>query len=66
MNSHKDVTHPRVLSSQFRRQAATAIAEFEGAIRDLSEDGDDAQRERMQSAAEAIMIVSARILIELE
>jgi hypothetical protein len=66
MDSHENLTHPRVFSSQFRRRAAAAIVEFEGAIRDLSEDGDDVQRARLRSAAEAIMKLSARVLIELE
>jgi hypothetical protein len=66
MNSHENLRHSRVSSSQFRRRAASAIVEFEAAMSDLSEDGDDVQRARMRSAAEAIMKLSARVLIELE
>jgi hypothetical protein len=66
MNTNENLTDTSVFSSLLRRRAAWTIAEFEAAMRDLCEYGDDVQRERMRSAAEAIMKLSARVLIELE
>jgi hypothetical protein len=66
MDSCENLSDVRAFSSQLRLRAASAIVEFEGAISDLSTDGNDAQRERMRSAAETMMKLSARVLIELE
>jgi hypothetical protein len=66
MDAYEHFADARLLSSHLRRRADSMIAEFEAAIGGLSEDADDVQRERMRSAAKAIMKLSARILIELE
>ena len=66
MDAYENLTDARILSSHLRRRAASMIAEFEAAMSDLSEDGNDVQRAQMRSAAEAIMKLSARVLIELE
>ncbi len=66
MYSYEHHQSARVFSSPIRRRAASMIAEFEAAMGDLSEDGDDVQRERMRSAAQEMMKLSARVLIELE
>ena len=66
MDSCESLTDARVFSPQLYRRAASAMVEFEAAMRDLCDDGGDAPIERMRSAAQAVMKLSARVLIELE
>ena len=66
MDLYEHFTDTRGLSPLLRRRADSVIAEFEAAISDLAQDGNEAQRERMRSAAETMMKLSARVLIELE
>ncbi len=66
MNTNENLVVAKIVSAPFQRRAASTIVEFEAAMRNLAEDWDDDQVDRMRSAAEAIMKLAARVLIELE
>ncbi len=66
MDSRESLTGSKIFSSHLRRQASLATAEFEAAMIGLSAGGDEFQLERVRAAAEELMKLSARVLIELE
>jgi hypothetical protein len=56
----------KLFESAFRRKAAAATNEFEGALHDLVGPGTTAERARLRDAARVLMHMVARVLIQME
>jgi hypothetical protein len=55
-----------MFGANFRRQAGSAIGEFEEALRALAGEGTARERERVRGAAEDLMKILARVLVRTE